>query len=376
MSELNASNFKKEEGGQGPDLCGTTELTSPYFMVPPSGNTEQRPQNPQKGTLRFNTDIGSLEYFKGDTIGWESISRTTPNLNGGARGLVMGGNPGPVQNTISFVTISTLGNTTDFGDLTLARASNTTFSSRTRACCAGGYAPGNRREIDYVTISSTGNAITFGNLLDDNHQYALSGTGDQTRGLVAGGLKLPSPYTSTNRIQYNTIATTGDSLDFGDMTVGRSDLGSCNSSTRSVFIGGQDVPTTPAGVDTIDYVTTQTLGNATDFGNLIAVKTPNDSGCSNSTRGLVFGSRSPANTNVIEYITIATAGNAIDFGDSTFSGSYSFATSNSTRALSFGGSNNVIEYVEILTTGNAVDFGDCHPNQDYTSACSNAHGGL
>ena len=65
-----------------------------------------------------------------------------------------------------------------------------------------------------------------------------------------------------------------------------------------------------------------------------------------------------------------------DFGDKTFSGSYSFATSSPTRALSFQGSGNIIEYVEIMTTGNAVDFGDCHPNQSYTSACSNAHGGL
>ena len=83
MSEFNASNFKKEEGGQGPDLCGVTELTSPYFMVPPSGTTAQRPSGCAPGTLRFNTDIGSLEYYKGDTIGWESIVKTTPNLGGG-----------------------------------------------------------------------------------------------------------------------------------------------------------------------------------------------------------------------------------------------------------------------------------------------------
>ena len=87
MSELNASNLRKEHGNEGPDLVGVTELTSPYYMVPPSGTTAERPQNPQKGTLRFNTDIGSLEYFKGDTIGWEQIQRTTPNLNGGGRGL-------------------------------------------------------------------------------------------------------------------------------------------------------------------------------------------------------------------------------------------------------------------------------------------------
>ena len=47
MSELNASNLRKEQGNEGPDLVGTTELTSPYFMVPPSGTTkrDQRTHN-------------------------------------------------------------------------------------------------------------------------------------------------------------------------------------------------------------------------------------------------------------------------------------------------------------------------------------------
>ena len=75
MSELNASNLRKEHGNEGPDLVGLTELTSPYYMVPPSGSTAERRENPEPGTLRFNTDIGSLEYFKGDQLGWESINR-------------------------------------------------------------------------------------------------------------------------------------------------------------------------------------------------------------------------------------------------------------------------------------------------------------
>ena len=374
MSQINVRNLSNENDDGAPDIVGVSTFSATSYFVPPVGNTAQRPENPQGGDLRFNTDTASLEYFKGDTINWTQIEMTSPDLNGGARGLVMGGNPGPT-NIISYVTISTLGNTTDFGDLVLARGSNTTFSSRTRAVAAGGYAPGNRREMDYVTISSTGNAADFGDLLNDNHQYAPTGTGSQTRGLVAGGLKLPTPYTSTNRIQYNTIATTGDSVDFGDMTAARSDLASCNSSTRSVFMGGDD-GSGPSAKDIIDYVTTATTGDATDFGNLAATSVPNDSGCGNSIRGLVFGSRAPSNTNIIEYITIATLGNAVDFGDKTFSGSYSFATSSPTRALSFQGSGNIIEYVEIMTTGNAVDFGDCDPNQSYSSACSNAHGGL
>ena len=45
MSEINSSNFKKEHGDLAPDLVGITELTSPYFFVPPSGNTAERPED-------------------------------------------------------------------------------------------------------------------------------------------------------------------------------------------------------------------------------------------------------------------------------------------------------------------------------------------
>ncbi len=73
MSELYASNLRKEQGNEGPDLVGITTLTSQHFMVPPSGTSVERPENPQPGTLRFNTDIGSLEYFRGNLLGWTQI---------------------------------------------------------------------------------------------------------------------------------------------------------------------------------------------------------------------------------------------------------------------------------------------------------------
>ena len=158
MSELNASNLRKEQGNEGPDLVGVTELTSPYFMVPPSGTTEERPQNPQKGTLRFNTDIGSLEYFKGDALGWEGIVKTTPNLNGGARGLAMGGRstPDATCEVIQYITISTLSNSIDFGDLGTGIGANVGCASRTRAISAGGStSPALVNTMEYVTIATT-----------------------------------------------------------------------------------------------------------------------------------------------------------------------------------------------------------------------------
>ena len=148
MSEFQASNFKKENGGT-PDLLGKTELTSPYFFVPPSGDTASRPQSCAAGTLRFNTDIGTLEIYKGDSIGWEQIQRresqylgggTGSNTGTGTRGLMF--NPSIVgdgeTNLIEFITISTMGAQQDFGDLTVSARQRGGLGNTTRClACAG-----------------------------------------------------------------------------------------------------------------------------------------------------------------------------------------------------------------------------------------------
>ena len=119
MSEINASNFKKEHGDLAPDIVGVSELTSPYFFVPPSGTTAERPEDCEPGTLRFNTDIGNLEIFRGKNIGWESIERN--EIHDGTypepRGFHIGARPGPGElNNIEFIRFTSLGDTVDFGD--------------------------------------------------------------------------------------------------------------------------------------------------------------------------------------------------------------------------------------------------------------------
>ena len=113
MSEINSSNFKKEHGDLAPDLVGVTELTSPYFFVPPSGTTAERPESCAAGTLRFNTDIGTLEIYRGDTIGWEQIQRrvdqylgggTGSNLGTGTRAFFGGGQTPSLSDVIDFIT--------------------------------------------------------------------------------------------------------------------------------------------------------------------------------------------------------------------------------------------------------------------------------
>jgi hypothetical protein len=131
----------------------------------------------------------------------------------------------------------------------------------------------------------------------------------------------------------------------------------------------------------MDYVTIATTGNAVNFGFLINF-VQEGAGCSSSTRGLICGGNGPINS--IEYVTIATTGNSLDFGDLTVARSLLAATSSSTRGVIGGGtttggssgSSNTIDYVTIATTGNAVDFGDITQARYGLAACSNVHGGL
>jgi hypothetical protein len=86
----------------------------------------------------------------------------------------------------------------------------------------------------------------------------------------------------SNVIDYVTIATTGNAIDFGDLTQARMEFAACSSSTRGVFGGGER---TGGNSNVMDYVTIGTTGNATDFGDLLS-ETYGVAGCSNSSGGV------------------------------------------------------------------------------------------
>ena len=153
MSEIRVNNLSNESSTGGPTISGITTFSGTNFFVPPVGNTAQRPQDPQKGALRFNTDTKHLEYYKGDTIGWTEIEviEAAPL---GARGIFAGGNP---NNTlIDYFTVVTTGNAKDFGDLTTSRDVPSGLANLTRGIIAGGYlSPATVNVIEYVTILFT-----------------------------------------------------------------------------------------------------------------------------------------------------------------------------------------------------------------------------
>ena len=331
----------------------------------PHGGSEDREDTPEKGSTRFNQDLGQLEFYTGTE--W----RTTNSYDGSGRGRgVFGGGYDPVVGTIDYINISSTGNALDFGVLTQSRRAIGSCSSSTRGLFAGGGNPLNFNIIDYVTTASAGNALDFGDLLSVDRW--ILGLSSSTRGVFGGG-SIPT----TNVIQYIQISTLGNTLDFGDLTIARFAGAAVSSPTRGVFMGGGPFS------NVIDYITIASTGNAVDFGDISAGSYGN-CGSSNSVRGLSCGgyasSTLSSSTNQICYITIATTGNSVDFGNASNSINVSSSCSTSTRSVFAGGVNpstiNTIEYVNIMSAGNAQDFGDLTIARRAMGACSDSHGGL
>ena len=167
------------------------------------------------------------------------------------------------------------------------------------------------------------------------------------RGCFCGG------QNSTDTIDYITIETTGDATDFGDLTGNTGAAAGCDNNSRGIIGHGSN--------NIMDYITIGTAGNATDFGD--RNNTGDEIGaCSDqTTRGIFFGGTAGSRES-IDYITIATAGNATDFGDMTDGRSAPAGLGDTTRGCMGGGSTgsivNIIDYITIATTGNATDFGD------------------
>ena len=75
-------------------------------------------------------------------------------------------------NILDYITIATIGNATDFGDLTVARRHLAGVSSNTRGVFGGGHTGSSINTLDHISISTTGNAVDFGDLLIPRHGLA------------------------------------------------------------------------------------------------------------------------------------------------------------------------------------------------------------
>ena len=342
MSEFKVNTITNKDGSYGPQVCGITTFGSSGLTLP-SGPTEMR--------------------------------------GGRGRGIFAGMEPKAQH--IDKIEIATAADAVDFGDLTRSKMATSATASSTRGVVFGGYAsPLYLTDIDYITVPSGGGGNEFGELANDRGWSAACGDG--IKGIVAG--TWPGPAA----IEYVNIATTGDANEFGELSVrpvgftgsqnGHEITGACSSPTRGVWGGGAFGSPTTTGTNLIQFISIQSGGSSTKFGEL---NNPSYgvSASSNSIRGLFYGGRAPSPTHdTIDYITIATEGNATDFGNLLANRRDTAACASSVRGIIAGGKapsfDNVIQFVTISSTGNATDFADLTQAQAQMGGFSDVHGGL
>ena len=356
---------------------GPQNLTVTDTFTLPSGDTNSRETKPTPGSLRFNQDFATLEFYTGNN--WATVNTFTdiPNSPGGGRGYIPGGYDGSDQVlNIDLIRISTLGNAVDFGDNSVAtgmRQNNGSASSRTRGFR---FSSGSDATILYFTLSTTGRAEGFG-------ESTFSGSATA----VASSTRAISAHSSTSSLtlDYIEMATKSNALDFADLFHGRNELGSVSSETRGVFCGG-GAPSGSNPKDEMDVIIIASKANATDFGNLTDRRRQLGGGGSDGVRGAVAGgNHNPKYLRSVDYITFASNGDATHFGDLEIGRvEQAGATCNRVRGLFCGGSvspgtqTNNIEFITMTSTGNGQDFGDLTAKKDRIGGgcISDSHGGL
>jgi len=287
---------------------GPQHLTVTDTFTLPSGDTNSREEKPTAGSLRFNQDFATLEFYTGNN--WATVNAITDiqNSPGSAgRMVVFGGEDNPLSGSV-------------------------------------------KRTIQYQNIHTKGNTILFGSTQDCGG--AVGGVSSEIRGVMAGRTSV------SESMEYVTLASTGDSIDFGDLSGNREHLGGVSSSTRGIFAGGL----TPSATNIMEYVQIMTLGNAVDFGDLTTTEAGASTG-SNGTTGII------CSDGKIQEITIASTGNSVNVGNDLFSGSYKpGGASSGTRVMWAGGYNGgsgatdyivnaSIRGIDFASIGNATEFG-------------------
>ena len=209
----------------------------------------------------------------------------------------------------------------------------------------GGY----RGDITYVNISTLGNSIHAGNPLQN--VYRCAGTSGRGRGIIAGG---DTNSGANNIIHYFQIASRGDSIDFGDLTANRTHAQAASNGERALIAGSY-----AGSLTSIDYITISIPGNATNFGTLTTGTTHVGDSTGNGIYGMFWLDGSP---DKYDYVAIDTPGNTTVFGTGPGFWEYNAANSNGSRAFWSGGYDGTapvkIWYLTWSTPSAGTQYGD------------------
>jgi len=356
------------------------QLTLTDSFSVPTGNTDSRIHCQTAGSMRFNEDLGTLEFYTGDE--WRTVNSIKDTGNRG-RAMNMGGSHRTTGNTgtIDYINVQSKGNAQSFGDLVTGRPDRSGLANEIRGVAGGGNPSTN--DIEYITMASEGNGIDFGNLTVA--RFRGSSVSNSTRGIFIGG-RNPG---NSDVMDYIQIMTLGDALDFGDLgTSGTRFNGTGSSPTRAVIASKE-----------IDFITIASKGNSIEFGMDLFTGQYHQNGGSTGTRAMWAGGYSgPATspygvevkTTSIRGVDIQSGGVATEYGNlvsnrGSHGSAYNYmsGTSDQTRAVWMGGYQidpnqhvNNIDFFTMNSTGSAQDFGDLSQPLSLNTTCCDSHGGL
>jgi len=368
---------------------GTVESVSiGTHFSPPVGGIEDRGEDFVEGMMRFNTDLNTMEFYNGHE--WRQftyISEVQNSPSSSGRAVYGGGNNSPTPfaaDVFTSINIHTLGNSSHFGD---SQHSNWALAGGgcdgRRGIFAGGLPNASHyNTIEYITVASAGNAINFGDLSNSQGRDSGGAATTSTRMCITGSLYRTPGNTASNIIDYVETQTLGNALDFGDQIINMCNGNGFSSPTRGFFFGtGFNNPSIPI----IHFITIASKGNSADFGDSTSIR-QYPGGGSSSVRGVISGGNTPSSTiQTIDYVTMSSSGNATVFGDLTLARHSPAGASSKTRTVFAGGytdesdSNtdvNNMDYITIASTGNAQDFGDLYYKTSFLCSASSCHGGL
>ena len=211
-------------------------------------------------TVEFVTiaSTGGGVNFGDQSVGRRNCSGSSNGTRGIVSGGIVPGSPYQFTNVIDYVNIATTSDFKDFGDLSITLGGGTNqCNSQTRAIHIGGSTGAQpsvsaNNTMEYITMSTLGNAADFG---DQQAESANRGAASNSVRAVIG---------ESGAATFLTIATLGNTQDFADSIGDRSYQTACASPTRVVWGGGETAPP----LNTIDYVHIMTQGNSIDFGDL------------------------------------------------------------------------------------------------------------
>jgi len=329
MSQFKINSITDKSGYCGPVISGVSTNNSTGCMIIPAGPTEHRGgrgrgvvmggrNHPtaysridlvEIATAGNTTDFGDLAFAMSGGSGGNSSSTRAFSVGG------YNSTADALTTVMQYIIISSSGGANDFGDLRSTNTANGGGSNNTRGLLYGGNNPDFLSSIVQFNLQSLGNESDFGTVFEGLNIRNVATATSPTRALFGGGQQNAGV---TSLIAFREIASGGTVFKFGDLTYDASGHEKVSSSTRGIFGGGK-APSGPLCVTNMDFVTIASEGNGQDFGDLTEGRR-NISGNSNSIRGTFAAGTTAAsgtgnNVNTIDFITIASTGNAQDFGD-------------------------------------------------------------